>query len=275
MKIGDFGLAKLAGTDTAFRTEGGTRSYVAPEVGIATCGDTSEYTNAVDIWAIGCIAHELLTGVPPFRGLGELMSYCCRPEFPRGIMLSKDISQKGIEFVESMLAYPPERRIVAMEAFDSAWLRPPPLPFPPVGAQEPERFALSPPPPHSLGLIPPLPVQSPLSLRPPTDITMPSNILAANPPMPQASAEDFDSDIGKLLSHSNLRLTQDEQDEIENMTLEDLDKAIKKIQEKQRATRSYRNLRRIEPFVTGMNEYLKVVNVFTSDSPIVAFVWVG
>ena len=52
------------------------------------------------------------------------MSYCYRPEFPRKTMLSKNISQNGIEFVESTLAYPPERRIAAKEALDSEWLRP-------------------------------------------------------------------------------------------------------------------------------------------------------
>ena len=52
-------------------------------------------------------------------------------------------------------------------------------------------------------------------------------------------------------------------------------KAIEKIQEKQKATRSYRNLRRIEPFVTGMKEYGKVIELFTNASPVVAFVWVG
>ena len=93
--------------------------------------------------------------------------------------------------------------------------------------------------------------------------------------MRQVSTEDFDSDIEKLLSHFKLRLTKSEQEEIENVTLEDLDRAIGKIQEKQRATRSYRNLRRIEPFVTGMKEYGKVVEVFTNASPFVAFVWVG
>ena len=274
VKIGDFGLAKLVGTNTAFRTEGGTRSYVAPGVGIATSGDTSEYTNAVDIWAVGCIAHELLTGVPPFKGFGELMSYSYRPEFPRGIMLSKEISQKGIEFVESSLAYPPERRIEAKEALDSAWLRPPPLPSP-VRAQEPERFSLPPPPPPTLGLVRPPPVQSPLSLSPPTNITMTPNMRAANPPIPQVSAEDFDSDIEILLSHFTTRLTQYEQDKIENASLPDLHEAIAKIQEKQRETKSYRNLRRIEPFITGMEEYLKVFEIFTSASPIVAYVWVS
>ena len=123
VKIGDFGLAKLARDGTAFRTEGGTRDYVAPEVGVDTSRETSEYTNAVDIWAIGCIVHEMLTRVLPFQNFRELSLYCTYPEFPRNYMLLKNISWEGMETVESMLALPPECRITAKEALDSEWLR--------------------------------------------------------------------------------------------------------------------------------------------------------
>ena len=102
-----------------------------------------------------------------------------------------------------------------------------------------------------------------------------SKMLAANPPIRQVSTGDFDSDIEKLLSHFKSDLTKDEQDEIGNVSLGDLHEAIKNIQEKQRATRSYRNLKRIEPFVTGMAEYGRVIAVFANAVPIVAFVWVG
>lgn len=126
IKIGDFGLAKLARNGTAFRTEGGTKDYIAPEAaGADHDRETSEYTNAVDIWALGCITHEMLTREPPFRGWRALNLYCSRPqpEFPRDTMLSKNISENGIEFVARTLAYPPERRIAAKEALDSQWLR--------------------------------------------------------------------------------------------------------------------------------------------------------
>ena len=123
VKIGDFGLAKLARGSTAFRTEGGTREYVAPEAGIDTSRETSEYTNAIDIWALGCITHELLTQTLPFQGLGELSFYCLCPTLPRNTMLSKGISNGGIEFVKRALAYPPEFRIAAREALDLEWLR--------------------------------------------------------------------------------------------------------------------------------------------------------
>ena len=116
-------MAKLARGGTAFRTEGGTRDYVAPEAGIDTSRETSEYTNAIDIWALGCITHELLTQTLPFRGLGELSSYCSRPKLPRNTMRSKGISNGGIEFVKRALAYPPECRIAAREALGLEWLR--------------------------------------------------------------------------------------------------------------------------------------------------------
>ena len=123
VKIGDFGLAKLARSGTAFRTQAFSIGYSAPEMGIKISGDSAEYTNAVDIWAVGCIAHEILTGVLPFRNFFELSSYCTCHELPRNSMLLKNISLKGIEIVENMLVLHPERRITAKEALGSEWLR--------------------------------------------------------------------------------------------------------------------------------------------------------
>ena len=100
------------------------------------------------------------------------------------------------------------------------------------------------------------------------------NMLAVNPPARQVSTGDFGSEIERLVSRFKNDLTRDQQDEIENVSLGDLHEAIKKIQEKQRATKSYRNLKKIEPFVIGMAEYGKVIAAFTNAVPIVAFVWV-
>ena len=80
VKIGDFGLAKLARNGTAFCTEVFSAGYSAPEMGINIGSDSSEYTNAVDIWAAGCIAHRMLTQIlpvpEPFRA--ELVLYPSR-----------------------------------------------------------------------------------------------------------------------------------------------------------------------------------------------------
>ncbi len=70
-KITDFGLAKSPGAPDCTRTGTilGTPSYMAPEQALGK-GQTSE--PAVDIYALGAIFYELLTGLPPFRGESEL-----------------------------------------------------------------------------------------------------------------------------------------------------------------------------------------------------------
>ena len=102
-----------------------------------------------------------------------------------------------------------------------------------------------------------------------------SNMFSPNLPVRQSSTKDFDSEIKILLSYFTNDLPKDEQNEIENVSFEDLIKAIAKIEERQRRKKSYRNLNRIRPFVTGMNEYGKVIGIFANAVPIVAFVWVG
>jgi serine/threonine protein kinase len=67
-KITDFSLAKrLDGDSTAWTRDGdvlGTASYMAPE---QAAGRVQEIGPAVDIYALGAILYELVTGRPPFR----------------------------------------------------------------------------------------------------------------------------------------------------------------------------------------------------------------
>ncbi|XP_066368179.1 mitogen-activated protein kinase 7-like isoform X2 [Miscanthus floridulus] len=69
LKICDFGLARVAFNDsptTVFWTDYvATRWYRAPEL----CGSFfSKYSPAIDMWSIGCIFAEILTGKPLFPG---------------------------------------------------------------------------------------------------------------------------------------------------------------------------------------------------------------
>ena len=71
-KVGDFGLAKmLDGTSALTRSESvmGSPSYMAPE---QAQGHAKDAGPAVDVYAVGAILYELLTGRPPFRGTTAL-----------------------------------------------------------------------------------------------------------------------------------------------------------------------------------------------------------
>jgi eukaryotic-like serine/threonine-protein kinase len=112
-KITDFGLARLAdGTQGPLTHTGlmlGTPAYMAPE---QAAGDSRKIGTHTDIYALGVILYELLTGTRPFEGEDRAATLrlvltaipCsvrqCRPDVPRDLesiclkCLEKDPSQR-------------------------------------------------------------------------------------------------------------------------------------------------------------------------------------
>jgi WD40 repeat protein len=68
-KLTDFGMAKLledlGGDETRTGMTIGTPAYMAPE---QAAGRTRELDSRTDVYALGVVLYELLTGAPPFRG---------------------------------------------------------------------------------------------------------------------------------------------------------------------------------------------------------------
>ncbi|MDG3005916.1 protein kinase domain-containing protein [Paludisphaera mucosa] len=68
-KVADFGLARHFDADSALTLSGariGTPSYMAPE---QVLGEASSIGPAADVYALGALLYEMLTGRPPFRGV--------------------------------------------------------------------------------------------------------------------------------------------------------------------------------------------------------------
>src|SRR5262249_33679923 len=74
-KISDFGVAKRLEADSAQTRTGdilGTPTYMAPE---QVAADTQPIGPGADVYALGAILYEMLTGRPPFRGTSTLETF--------------------------------------------------------------------------------------------------------------------------------------------------------------------------------------------------------
>ena len=67
VKVGDFGLAKsLTTLDKITNTQCGTFISTAPEI-----LEGKNYNFSADIWSLGCILYELVTGISPFLCISD------------------------------------------------------------------------------------------------------------------------------------------------------------------------------------------------------------
>ena len=114
IKILDFGIAKLIGDRLGGRTKTkgdtilGTPAYMAPE----QCRGGTDVDARADLYAVGCILFELLTGGPPFwaDGGGELMAMQIYEAPPRLSHFEPALPQELDALLAKLLAKAPEDR---------------------------------------------------------------------------------------------------------------------------------------------------------------------
>ncbi|KAG4433508.1 hypothetical protein IFR05_011017 [Cadophora sp. M221] len=125
IKLADFGLSKRLTDTTAFYTKSGTQSYMAPEILNYLNGQDSsdQYTNSVDIWALGCIVYRLITGTVPFPLGKSLIKYCeDKSLFPYDALFDSGIKSECSKFLRQLLTAQPTDRPAASQALQHPWI---------------------------------------------------------------------------------------------------------------------------------------------------------
>ncbi|PUU83724.1 kinase-like domain-containing protein [Tuber borchii] len=128
VKLGDFGVSKRISAHTMLRTRISSRSYSAPEIlgALDSSLATSEYTHAVDIWSLGCVIFEILTGKVLFPVEFCVWHFCNGKAGSMLEPLKEEMREEGgFEFVGGMLSTEPMGRPSAVEALCDPWLKVP------------------------------------------------------------------------------------------------------------------------------------------------------
>jgi len=79
---------------------------------------------AADIWALGEIVFQMLTGGHTFRTPPELVEYCNGQQSFPFKRLPKESAKDGREFIVGMMAPLPQHRMTTIQCMEHSWMIP-------------------------------------------------------------------------------------------------------------------------------------------------------
>ncbi|KAJ1730609.1 serine/threonine protein kinase [Coemansia biformis] len=105
--VTDFGTAKMFKRDEAEQRAYsfvGTAEYVSPELLTDKAADRNS-----DLWAVACVAYQLLTGRPPFKGSNEYQTF--QKVLKLNYSFPPDMPPHARDLIERILVLEPENRL--------------------------------------------------------------------------------------------------------------------------------------------------------------------
>ncbi|XP_041000279.1 serine/threonine-protein kinase ATG1a isoform X3 [Juglans microcarpa x Juglans regia] len=123
LKIGDFGFARSLMPQGLADTLCGSPLYMAPEI-----IQNQKYDAKADLWSVGAILFQLVTGKPPFDGNSHLQLFqniltSTELQFPQGSL--EEIHPDCVDLVRSLLRQNPVERLTFKDFFNHKFLREP------------------------------------------------------------------------------------------------------------------------------------------------------
>lgn len=113
LKVSDFGLSVTCRTNQVLVQVAGTSSHMAPEV------FKKQYNKVCDVWSCGVMLFWMLSGELPFGKAGAKES-SMKPVYGSAFV---SVSQKAVDLCNELLNRIPKRRITAMKAMHSEWIK--------------------------------------------------------------------------------------------------------------------------------------------------------
>lgn len=107
VKLCDFGWSTHT-IDERRMTFCGTTDYVAPELVQKT-----PYDEMIDVWAVGILTYELLTGQAPFTGTSEKDTYynICKMDLQNNEVYRDRVGDLAKDFISRILVNDPKLRM--------------------------------------------------------------------------------------------------------------------------------------------------------------------
>ncbi|GLB45201.1 putative protein kinase superfamily protein [Lyophyllum shimeji] len=115
LKIADFGWSVHAPGNRRM-TFCGTLDYLPPEM-----VEGKEYSEKVDLWALGVLTYEFLIGSPPFE-VQNSVSSTQRRIAAVDLKLPATLSAEAKDLISKLLQYDPERRLALSAVLNHPWI---------------------------------------------------------------------------------------------------------------------------------------------------------